>query len=387
MWTPALGRRFGERMVEKIDTLTNEDFINFCWKNFNAKEEKNETLFSIVGGKSTDERTASRILAFFFDTTREHNMEDFFIKSFIEAAGEKYEDITKNHNFTVEKEFYTKHGKIIDILLLNPQCNIVIENKIYADLYNDLKEYYDTAKSKNAEKQARGYVLSLFDMQDSIDERNVGDKFKCVTYEKFLGVLEKNYKNYEYSKYFGLCEDFIKNMRSLEEKIMSDLDEAFWQKYKDVYEKLDKQRIAILKNKIDSLKKRLNEDIKGKKGFEKIKIKTWNVDNLGKTFCDDEVAYIASIWFDYTPKGAAYIIQPNIIVSLREGISIYINANKRGVKKNLLDEIKNKKGQYNGENGQFYLYIDQKDNEFYFDLNANEEKISNFIINFLQNIK
>lgn len=387
MLTPALGRSFGDRMRKKTSDLTNdfiENFINEWREKLNIKESQ-ETLFSIVGGKSTDERTASRILAFFFDTTREHNMEDFFIKSFIEAAGENYDDFP--HDFTVEKEFYTKHGKIIDILLLDPQskCNIVIEDKIYADLYNDLKEYYDTAKSKKCGKpeKVKGYVLSLFDVQDSIDEKKVGDNFKCVTYKKFLVALEKNkgdYKISESSKYFVLYKDFIENMSSLEEKIMEELlNTNFWIKYMRVYEKIDEQRISIVKQKIDKIKEALNIKIKKNTHKELFgKIKTWNTDNLSKTSCDDEDAYIASIYFNYTSKEKKCTIQPNIELSLLKGIRIWIDPRKRNVEKNLLTELDGRKGEYEARGTKFYLKTK-------YDLNEDVEIISDFIISFLEN--
>ncbi len=319
-------------MREEIDSLTNEEcekFIEECQGKLDRKGEE-ETLFSIVGGKSTDERTASRILAFFFDTNREHKMKDFFIKSFIEAAGEYYEDFP--HEFTVEKEFYTKHGKKIDILLLNPQRNIVIENKIYADLYNDLKEYYDTAKSKKcgSPKEVKGYVLSLFDVQDSIDEKKVGDNFKCVTYEKFLDALEQNEKDYNIStnlKYSVLYQDFKDNMRLLEEKNMDKIDTSFWNRYKELYQELEEQRVEILKGKADALKSTLVRNFKKDPKFETITtedIHIWNRDKLINTDCKEENAYQVSVWFNYKSKKNNCTIQPNIIISLLEGTRIFI---------------------------------------------------------------
>lgn len=372
-------------MVESkmnIKKMNDKEFINYCLEEIVNVKETDETLFSIIGGKRTDEKTSTRILSFFFDTTREHNMKDFFIRSFVEAAGDEYKGFPSRYE--CKKEFCTSNGKYIDILLMNKKCNIVIENKIYADLYNDLNEYYKTASSNLCGKPetVKGYVLSPFDMQYKIDEKKEGTRFKSVNYTKFIDRLEKNYCDYEKisreTKYTILYEDFIKNMRSLEEKNMN-VDVNLWNKYIEVYKNLDKLRVDILNNKIKKISENLESELKGNKKFKDIKIKKWNIDRLRSTTINDDSAFEAGVYFNYKSKKNNCTIQPNIFISLLKGIKVYIK------KKNNIDkcfaEIDNKKGFF--EDGQFVLYINSN-KEVWFDINTDEKIISSFIIDFLE---
>lgn len=325
-------------------------FIDSSYKEYCIEDQTDETLFSIIGGKSTDERTATRILRFFFDTNGKHNMNDLFIRSFLEAAGENYNEFPKT--FSAKKEVMTKKGKLIDILLTNQECNIVIENKIYADLYNDLNEYYKTAsdsgESWTAPKKVEGYVLSLFDLQDSIDDMNLNKKFKCVTYKNFLDELQKNLGTREYNfsknnKYYILCNDFIENMKSLEEENkMEETDIEFWNKYKKVYSTLNEKRVKLLKQRIDRLKKALEQ-----KFGDDCKFSVWNINNFTTADCDKEDAFEVNIYSDLKFENDSNItIQPNIEISLLKGIKIgfEIKGNSQSKSyKNLQIKLENKK--------------------------------------------
>ena len=71
------------------------------------------------------------------------------------------------------------------MLLRNDQMNIVIENKIYAWLYNDLDDYYKTA-SENGKNKPLGIVLSYYPQEE------VNTNYKFVTYEVFFNCIKKN---------------------------------------------------------------------------------------------------------------------------------------------------------------------------------------------------
>ena len=47
------------------------------------QERQDETLISIIRGKAHDEKVSSNILAFFLDTTREHDFGNLFVKSLV----------------------------------------------------------------------------------------------------------------------------------------------------------------------------------------------------------------------------------------------------------------------------------------------------------------
>ena len=60
--------------------------------------------------------------------------------SFLVKGGTVLESFT---NFTIMTEYGTKNQKRIDILLQNVEQAIIIENKVYHTLDNDLDEYYN----------------------------------------------------------------------------------------------------------------------------------------------------------------------------------------------------------------------------------------------------
>lgn len=361
--------------IKKIET----EFIKL------RNEKSEETLFSIIGGKSTNEKTATRILSFFFDTNREHGMKDLFIRSFLEAAGEEYN--SSYPKYEAISEFQTNNGKYIDILLVGKNCNIVIENKIYADLYNDLDEYYKTAKKYEKRKEVKGYVLSPFNTKDKIDKKKGnGKNFKSVTYTDFLEKLELNCKKYDIpnSKYKILYDDFIDNMRFLVDKKIN-IDTQIWKDFKDVYKKVNKevkkdaneQRVAILKYKIKELENQLENDFAKK---EQLDLKEWNTKNLKNINCSDENAYQAGVFFDF-PNKQTRICQPNIVISLLNGISI----NLQHCKKDLIEKLnKGKKGEMH-QDGNYYLY--RENNSTQFDIKTKVADISRFISKFLNELE
>ncbi|MGP1438822.1 MAG: PD-(D/E)XK nuclease family protein, partial [Treponema sp.] len=128
------------------------------------KQEKDATFLEICG-LSSNENISSNILSFFFDSEREHKLKDLFANSLIKIIIEKtnkdiiYSDIC----FHCAREVVTKNNKRIDLLITNKDITILIENKIWAPLYNDLDEYFEHIKDY---KTPYGVVLSLSSIPD-----------------------------------------------------------------------------------------------------------------------------------------------------------------------------------------------------------------------------
>lgn len=124
----------------------------------------------------------SNILAYFLDSSEDHGFGYLFPKSLFEAAG--YESVCRNLQFNVLRECQTESGKYIDILLHNDEISVVIENKIYASLNNDLEDYYRHAKKFST--STIGIVLSVF-------PQNLKDSnFRAVTHLEFVAKIRAN---------------------------------------------------------------------------------------------------------------------------------------------------------------------------------------------------
>ena len=214
----------------------------------------------------TYERVISSIMAFFLDTTREHRLKDLFVRSLIEASGLNPNDYLGD--FTAETEVYTENGNFIDILLRNEQRNIVIENKIYASLYNDLNDYYKTATEKQKEPPL-GIVLSLQPMK--IDN----PKFNGVTYSSLLTQVKKNMGFYlmkSNPKYTPFLLDFINNIECLlnGEVMDKELNEFMREHEKEAIEFVEKVNEVRkeLRGKVNVVTALLNERITDKTNLE-----------------------------------------------------------------------------------------------------------------------
>jgi len=193
-----------------------EDLIK-KFKTVPVKQPENETILSICGFPHY-EKVASNILSFFFDSEREHGLKYLFLKCLFELIDIDWELVSST--FVVETEVRTINGKFIDLYIHNDEYSIVIENKVYAWLYNNLDDYYQYVSDKSPNK--KGVVLSLFPQE----EKN--GNYKYITYIQLFNVIRKNIGKFievANQKYLNLLFDFIKNMENL--KGGEDMDMPF----------------------------------------------------------------------------------------------------------------------------------------------------------------
>jgi len=129
-----------------------------------------------VAGYPNWEIVVSNYLAFYLDSTNEHNFNRLFLNSLLGAydemagltTGRSYFD-TDDSEFTVEREYPTNKGGRIDIVVMESSqssCEneneaasqvvedkaswaILIENKLHSALANDLGEYWNSVKAKS----------------------------------------------------------------------------------------------------------------------------------------------------------------------------------------------------------------------------------------------
>ena len=102
-------------------------------------------IVNILGYKER-EGSNSKLLYYLFNTHfKYYDKEINFVKDFsLYIVGNEYKDKIKDAKFeNVYREFQTKEGRRIDILIVFDKFEIIIENKIWAgDQPNQLKDYY-----------------------------------------------------------------------------------------------------------------------------------------------------------------------------------------------------------------------------------------------------
>ncbi|MFP5082145.1 PD-(D/E)XK nuclease family protein [Pedobacter sp. JCM 36344] len=175
-----------------------------------AKQAKREKNFLDIAGMPHYENVNSNLLKFFFDSTEEHGFSDLFLTSLLELIPDK-----KNVSlidWKIEREVKTKNNKRIDlaILSLDKDQVIIIENKIYHLLNNDLNDYWNHYE-EIADNRKIGIVLSLY----SLTIKN--DKFTNVTHQQLCTKVLQNLGRYlliANQKYIVYLKDYIENINT-----------------------------------------------------------------------------------------------------------------------------------------------------------------------------
>lgn len=199
------------------------DMLEQLLKRFNEsnianKAEKAEDNIFEIAGYPHYENVVSNILSFFFDTTEQHGYKDLYIKSLLNCylAKSGRDDISSESIITsnIEREYSNGSDKRIDLLIDCGSFLVLVENKIYASLYNDLDIYTNMANNYLKSTDNEGVpilkiVLSLFEVND-IKQADVIN----VTYDELIKELCKNKSNYPVSgKWKMFSDEFMENIK------------------------------------------------------------------------------------------------------------------------------------------------------------------------------
>ena len=105
------------------------------------KKQIREKTFMDIAGISIYENNWSDIYAYFFNPKEKHGLGRLFIEALNTLVSEKTgKKPLLMDKFSVFRE-YPIEGKWIDLLIKSEKEAIIIENKVYANLYNPLDIY------------------------------------------------------------------------------------------------------------------------------------------------------------------------------------------------------------------------------------------------------
>ncbi len=171
------------------------------------------------------ENVWSNIYAFFFDSNAEHNLKDLFVQSLIELITKKTgKKFYFDSFFNVNREYFTKDNKRIDILLSNDKEAIIIENKVYHNLNNDLQDYWDSIETE----KKQGVILSLRKMtKRQINNSN----FIGISHVEFLKCVIHNLPKYfsnANEKYIIFFKDFYQNIINITKPMDKEIINFFY---------------------------------------------------------------------------------------------------------------------------------------------------------------
>ncbi len=157
-------------ITEDIESLKSLSFIH----------SKNPETYLDIVGKPTCENTISRVYAYYLN--REVTA-DYFLNTLIELVHRKGKEIQWNegNSFDAKTEHGLDDGKRIDILIRDISKNsaIIIENKVYASVTNDLPAYLNGVNIKNK----TGVLLTL-------RPEGSRDNFVNITHLEWITAIE-----------------------------------------------------------------------------------------------------------------------------------------------------------------------------------------------------
>ncbi len=212
----------------------NLDWIKNIVEEFNKLPKTRKNLIEIAGYPSW-ENVNSNLLAFYLDVENnndEHGFSTLFFDSLLDLLEMKLDkkfvrEIFNEDSFTVQREVITNKNKRIDILLQSKNskdCAIIIENKIYADLYNDLVEYWDSVDSENK----IGVILSISNidnvnkiikkLQEEKEEPQDDIIFCNITHKEFVESVSNNLTNHYLNsndRHLLFLKEYMANINSL----------------------------------------------------------------------------------------------------------------------------------------------------------------------------
>lgn len=231
-------------------------------KNVPESEAKPDTFFDILGIQ-TKETNISKAYDYFLNSSN-REIAFLFLSSLAELIKRKSGKEFFFEDFYSETEVETDKGGRIDIVISSREDNerkIIIENKIYAKVYNDLVEYWDNFKIPQENKVA--ILLTL---------NSVGDmgNFINITHIEWMDEINRNGLPVGLpTQFYIYVNDFISNIQKITTmQKFSDRVKFFFQNSEEIIEaiKLKEEGKLYIDKQIEQAALSLSMVFKGKKG-------------------------------------------------------------------------------------------------------------------------
>ena len=208
----------------------------------NLNKPKRRPTFMEVAGIERREVTISRILAFFLNSEAEHHMGDLWLNSLLSAAYDLDERFNPGSLQTspasccieVVTSNYERNLRI-DIVVETPDLVLGIENKIDANLYNNLAEYAGHIRDMAGDRAPLLITLTLHDEASAtaewVDKCDALDvALANVTYASLFEHVKAGIGEAMLSadqEWLGYMRDFMRTIENLREPEMQFDTELF----------------------------------------------------------------------------------------------------------------------------------------------------------------
>ncbi len=191
------------KLIEKYKDLLEMNF---------PKPTKKKKTFLEIGRVPHYENVISNFYGFYLDDTEEHNFKRLFLKSLLEIIHVKTSKVIEFDDYSVYTEVSTNKGGRIDILIeeTDETKAIIIENKIYHELNNNLEDYWTSTNAISKNKV--GVLLTLKKTKPNHTE------FLNITHSQLIEQVQKNIGSYLEScddRHLFFIKDLFINIQSL----------------------------------------------------------------------------------------------------------------------------------------------------------------------------
>lgn len=156
------------------------------------------------------ENVWTNILAFYLNPNNEHNLFDLLLKAIFLTANTTVK-LVNLKSIQVKTQFPTESG-YIDIVVIADNFILGIENKVEANLYNDLADY-----SKTIDSLAKSQSLPTYKIVLSKYRNSVTDGFINIIYPDLIRTIKQNigdFTDFSDTKYLVFLLDFLKNIEN-----------------------------------------------------------------------------------------------------------------------------------------------------------------------------
>ncbi|XSG76546.1 PD-(D/E)XK nuclease family protein [Herpetosiphon llansteffanensis] len=230
--------------------------------------------FLEIAGYPHLENVASNILAFYLQSTNQHNLGNLLFRALMQLVDR---DIQGDYPVTARREDVTAGNKRIDLVIETPEFIIGIENKIYHQLDNDLAIYHNHLKALANGRTVYGFVLALHSVKLPAESY-----FKSISYKQLFASVESLWHVAEHAnsdKYIGFFHDFSETLLNLSRgTTMSAERLAFFQSNRQEIQELLNETKA-LRNEMRTKLTQLAMLIQPEDTPKKLKQGFWSPDN------------------------------------------------------------------------------------------------------------
>jgi hypothetical protein len=154
----------------------------------------------------------SRIYAYFLDREKNEKVAEVFLNALLELIKRKAKKNIQFENHTCYTEVSTGKGRIDIVIedLLNEKT-IIIENKLFYHLHNDLSDYWNHYKYKEENKV--GILLTL---EEHIIPEKVEKEFINITHIEWINEIQSlGLPSQLPSKYYIYLNDFFQTIQNI----------------------------------------------------------------------------------------------------------------------------------------------------------------------------